>query len=554
MSATSGAAAPDIAKPQAMSFLQSLVNHPIGFWFIFWGEFAERCSFYGMRAILATYLVDRLDFTKEDSGSAVSVWLAACYFCPLVGGFVADNFLGKYNTIIFFSLPYILGQLIIGTENELFVFIALVLLAMGSGVIKPNISTLMGLTYDQFRPGQEQLRSNAFSMFYMSINIGAAISQTMVPLIRTYFKESPHAYFYAFMFPAFLMVLAFIAFAIGKPFYAKEVISQAKRTPEERALQWQIVGQIGGLFFLVMFFWAVFDQASSTWIFFAQTYMDCTVFGWKMDPEQVQALNPILIVALLPFITILWTVLDAKGFHVRPTSKMILGFLLTAACMGTMAICGYATGQAEKRDLVKDGVVVMNDQGQPKQDDFCPEEKKVNVGWQMVAYLLITIAEILISVTGLELAFVAAPKSMKSFVTSLWLLSVGLANLFLNVPLSRFYPSMHPGNYFAMLTVTLLVVTVLFYFIARRFNRLRASRRPRKRRPPWSQSTQEIILRQTQNCRATASWIVLAARGSSRKTSRMTVSPADIKRSCWHRSSAPPGRRRIAHRCPCRRP
>lgn len=472
MSTTSAAAAPDIAKPQSLSFLQALVNHPVGFWFIFWGEFAERSSYYGMRALLATYMVDRLGFTKENSGTAVSVFVAACYFLPLVGGFIADNFFGKYNTIVAFSIPYILGHFVLGLENEVFVFIALTLLAMGSGVIKPNISTLMGMTYDQQRPGQEQLRSNAFSIFYMSINIGAAISQVMVPAIRTYFKDSEWAYFYAFLFPALLMVFAFIAFAIGKPFYAKEVISRTKATPEERALQWKVVGQVAGLFFLVMFFWAVFDQASSTWIFFAQTYMNCNVLGWDIDPEQVQALNPILIVAFLPFVTILWTFLDAKGIRVRPTSKMILGFLLTAACMGTMAVAGYTTGQAEKRDMVKDGAIVRNEEGQPKQVDFCPEDRKVSVAWQMAAYLFITIAEILISVTGLELAFVAAPKSMKSFVTSLWLLSVGLANLFLNVPLSRFYPSMHPGNYFAMLTGTLLVVTVLFYFVARRFNRL----------------------------------------------------------------------------------
>src|SRR5260370_1439879 len=106
------AAAPDIRKPQSMSFLQSLFNHPAGFWFIFWGEFAERCSYYGMRAILATYLVERLGFSKENSGTSVSVFVAACYFLPLIGGFVADNFFGKYNTIVFFSLPYILGHFV----------------------------------------------------------------------------------------------------------------------------------------------------------------------------------------------------------------------------------------------------------------------------------------------------------------------------------------------------------------------------------------------------------------------------------------------------------
>jgi dipeptide/tripeptide permease len=290
----------------------------------------------------------------------------------------------------------------------------------------------------------------------------------MIPWIRTTYES----YWLAFLFPAVLMAFAFIAFAAGKPFYAKEVISRTVKSPEERALQWQVVGQIGGLFLLVMFFWAIFDQSASTWIYFAQTYMDCTVLGYHIDPEQVQALNPILIVAFLPFSVLLWTYLDSKGMRVRATSKLMLGFFLTAACMGTMAVAGYSTGQAEKRDMVKDGKVVLDDAGQAKQVDFLPPERKVSVIWQMAAYLLITLAEILISVTGLELAFVAAPKSMKSFVTALWLLTVGLANLLLNVPLSRIYPDMHPGQYFAMLTAMLLVIAVIFHFVAKRFNRI----------------------------------------------------------------------------------
>lgn len=458
----------NVAKPQTATFWQNLFNHPTGFWFIFWGEFAERCSYYGMRAILATYMVERLGMSKEDGGTYVSLFIAACYFLPLLGGFVADNYLGKYNTIVGFSVPYILGHFILGIEEKLYMFIALGLLAMGSGVIKPNISTLMGMTYDQFRPGQEQLRSNAFSIYYMSINIGAGISQIMVPWIRTTFNS----YWMAFLFPAALMVFALIAFAVGKPFYAKEVISRTKKTAAERELQWQVVGQISGLFFLTMFFWAIFDQSSHTWIYFAQTYMNLTVFGFHIDPEQVQALNAILIVTLLPFLTVLWTWLDSKGMRVRATTKMILGFVLTAACMGTMAVAGYATGQAEKRDMVENGQIVRDDAGVPKQIDFLPDERKVSVGWQMLAYVFLTVAEILISVTGLELAFVAAPKSMKSFVTSLWLVTVGLANLLLNVPLSRFYPTMHPGHYFAMLSIMLIVVSVIFYFVARRFNRI----------------------------------------------------------------------------------
>src|SRR5262249_5122084 len=155
--------------------------HPKGFWFFFWGEFAERSSYYGMRAILAVYMADQLGLGEANATTYTSFFLAACYFLPLVGGWVADNFFGKHWTIVGFSLPYILGQFIIGFENYTALVIALTLLAMGSGVIKPNISTLMGLTYDQQRPGQTQLRSDAFAIFYFSINIGAAISQLAVP-------------------------------------------------------------------------------------------------------------------------------------------------------------------------------------------------------------------------------------------------------------------------------------------------------------------------------------------------------------------------------------
>src|SRR5438270_4279756 len=136
-------------------------DHPKGFWFFFWGEFAERCSFYGMRAILARYMADQLALGQDNAGTYVSFFVASCYFLPLLGGWVADRFFGKYWTIVGFSIPYILGHVILGVESFTFMVIALTLLAMGSGVIKPNISTLMGLTYDQQRPGRTKLRSDA---------------------------------------------------------------------------------------------------------------------------------------------------------------------------------------------------------------------------------------------------------------------------------------------------------------------------------------------------------------------------------------------------------
>src|SRR5262249_17080604 len=168
-------------------------GHPSAIWFFFWGEFAERSSYYGMRAILFMYLTTALHFSDTEASPIYAAFKMGCYLLPLLGGLLADRWIGRYWTIVGFSVPYVLGQLLLCFSNpiilgcvfqgmsserrgciaRLLLFVSLVLLAGGSGVIKPNISSLLGQTYDQKRPGQERLRSAAFLWFYLSINIGA---------------------------------------------------------------------------------------------------------------------------------------------------------------------------------------------------------------------------------------------------------------------------------------------------------------------------------------------------------------------------------------------
>lgn len=563
-------------------------GHPTGFWFFFWGEFAERCSYYGMRAILAKYMIEKLGVAEGDAGTFMSLFIAACYFFPLIGGYIADNFLGKYWTIVLFSVPYVIAQFVVGTEDRYVVFGSLVLLAMGSGVIKPNISTLMGLTYDQQRPGLDQLRTSAFSWFYMSINIGAALSQFAMPWLR-----NKYGYQTAFLFPAGLMALALVIFALGKKFYAQEtivkkvvgdpnappaagktvtgipiiyqVVTPAEKAAD-RALKLETLGRIGLLFLTVMFFWAIFDQSASTWIFFADTYMECTLFGVPASADAIQGFNPIFIVLLVPVSVWLFKTLEQKGMGIKATQKMALGFVLTGLSMVIMSLAGFLAGA--KQDMLKlttpEGVLVLpawkdGDFTKVKGEatvgtdvpvtatdfEFDDKKKKLNfangtvkltngtvltvknghlvttssddkagltaggvaevllkskeditalkpdpkdratveligwvkpnervtVWWQVLAFLIITVAEILISVTGLELAFVAAPKTMKSFVTACWLAVVFLANLLINAPITQLYQHMKPGVYFAMLAVAMAAVVLVFIPVAGQFNR-----------------------------------------------------------------------------------
>jgi POT family proton-dependent oligopeptide transporter len=438
VSETTGAGSP----PRFLGLIGRYVSsHPVGFWFIFWGELAERCSYYGMRAILFRYMAEQMGLGDAVANMGNHYFIAACYLLCLVGGYVADNYFGKYWTIIGFSLPYILGHVILGIESIPFMISALFLLAMGSGVIKPNISTLMGMTYDQQRPGQERLRSDAFAMYYAAINIGAAISSFAMPEIR-----DSYGYRTAFLFPAALMVIAFFIFAFGKRYYAVETISRQRKTPEEKREQRVVLRRVLGLFVAVSFFWLIFDQGSSTWVSFARDHLELNFYGiHQFAPDQLQSFNPFLLFLFLPLITLFWHTLARRGLKLRPTDKMMIGFIGTTATVALMALAGF---------LARYG--------------------KVSVWWEFIGYALITVSEICISVVGLELAFTAAPENMKSFVTGCWWLTVFAGNI-LNAQITPFYVKMFPDQYFGLLTILMVVVTVVFHQVARRFNRQAAT-------------------------------------------------------------------------------
>jgi dipeptide/tripeptide permease len=464
---------PENAQPSEIPAKPPLTprTHPRGFYFFFWGEFAERCTYYGVKTILLLYMIDILRFEKGTASSILSYFMATCFFLPLLGGYIADNFLGKYRTIVYFSIPYIIAQVIIGFENVYCLFFALVLIAMGSGVTKPNISTLMGMTYDQQRPGQSQLRSNAFAAFYVAINTGSFLSSLCMPIIRDNW-----GYRIAFLFPVVLMSIALFLFAIGKPYYAVEKIERVRLTPEDRRQRRIVLRRLFGLFVLVVFFWAVLEQYSTIWTLFARDHLQLNMFdyaegtwqanalamlrdylhidlaGKQVAADQFQFLNGLLIIILVPSITMIWNLLARYGIRLRPTDKMFIGFLLTIITPIILSVAGFRSA----------------------------EVGRVSTLWLIVPYIIITAAEVCISVVGLELAFSAAPQSMKSFVTGCWLLTIS-GGQFLIGQLAPYYEktvnlfghtiTFTPGVYFGCFAVAMVFVTGAFVIVARRFNR-----------------------------------------------------------------------------------
>jgi len=329
-------------------------------------------------------------------------------------------------------------------------FLALALLACGSGVIKPNISSLMGMTYDQQRPGNITLRANAFLWFYFSINVGSTISMLALPIVRNHY-----GYQVAFAFPAVLMALALVTFALGKRFYATEVVGPPPpRTEEERAQQWRVLLGLFGIFFLMIFFWVAYEHNDNLWVFFAQDHMDLTMPAWLggavLAPDQFQFVNAALILAFVPLSQWFWPKVDPTGTRFPHTTKMLIGFLFTAAAPATMALAAQ---------LAADGT-------------------KVGMHWIILAYFLLTVGEVLVYGTGLDLSYGFAPKSMKGFVTACFLLTNAFGNG-INILFTKAYRAEDPASkgfidpekFFALDAGIVLAAAIAFYFIGRKFNR-----------------------------------------------------------------------------------
>ncbi len=449
-----------------MGAIARLREHPKGFWFVFFGELAERASYYGMRTVLAVYIVDRLRFSQANASVIGEIFMAACYLFCLPGGWIADRFLGRYKTIVYFFFPYVFGQLLLGSIQTTFaLYVSLFLLAVGSGTIKPSCSPLMGMIYE--KQGKEHLIAEAFTYYYAAINIGSAITTIAVPALRNYLAPPPgpgasaaqlaafhaalpHAYFVTFLLPAALMTVALGIFALGKRHYVVETVNREKKTEEQRAAEWNSLKRVAPVFGLIVFFWFVYDQSATTWIFFARDHMDLTLlhFGswrWSISAEQIQAINPFAILFLTPVFNWRWERARKKngGAEIPDTRRMMEGFVVVIACMAIMALAGYAVGTTGR----------------------------VTAWLEVVATLVISYAELGVSSIGLKFAFEQAAPNTKSFITSAFLVTVFIGDFCIGAPFVKLWGKLSPGTYFAIQTGVMLVVALIFRGVARHFER-----------------------------------------------------------------------------------
>jgi POT family proton-dependent oligopeptide transporter len=429
--------------------------------FIVGNEGCERFSFYGMRAILVVYMVQWLSMAQHEAKAAYHLFMMACYVTPVVGGWLADRFWGRYRVILWLSLGYVAGHATIAIwETRSGLAAGLGLIAVGSGGIKPCVAAFVG---DQFRPGQRKLVERVFALFYWMINLGSLSAKLSIPVLLRWYGPSV-----AFAVPGVLMAVALGVFWWGRRLYQHvppsgpnphsflRVLSSAARRPAAAAGAWldraradhpaeavdgaRAVLRVAGVFFATLAFWALFDQQGSSWILQAQR-MDLSLWGTaKLEASQIPALNPLLVLVLIPvFQRAVFPAAEALGLRVTPLRKMAVGMFLAVTSFVAAGLVEQALGAG----------------------------LRLHVGWQAPQYLLVTSAEILVSITALEFAYTQAPLTLKSTVMSIWYLTTAAGNL-LTATVSQVNRFQGPGFYW-FFAALMLGAALLFALAAARY-------------------------------------------------------------------------------------
>jgi len=335
---------------------------PKGIRYIIGNEAAERFSFYGMKAILTIFMVAHLkdsaggpDYMREDHAKATfHLFSAAAYFFPLVGSLVSDILWGKYRTILILSLGYCIGHACIAMGDAEFgmaimeprnwLFLGLILIAIGAGGIKPCVSAHVG---DQFGSENQHLLTKVYSWFYFAINLGAAASTLLTPSLLEH-----HGPWLAFGLPGVLMAIATFVFWLGRNKFVHVPPAGFKRFKEETLSSdgLKALRNLSPLFLIfVPMFWAIFDQTGSAWVLQASR-MD-RAFLWRNWLEsEVQAVNPIYILILIPLFAYVIYPLVGRVVEVTPLRKIGTGLFMTAIAFGLSA---WIEHQIEGGSIIK---------------------------------------------------------------------------------------------------------------------------------------------------------------------------------------------------------
>jgi POT family proton-dependent oligopeptide transporter len=425
-----------------------LKNHPRGLLVLFFTEMWERFGFYTLNAIYVLYMQKSLGWSDSRNHEFYGGFLATVYFVPILGGWLGDRVFGRQGTIRLGAALMAVGYWALAISSRDFVspfYVGLVLVAVGTGLFKANVSVLVGNLYPEGSPHKDA----AFNIFYMGVNLGAALAPIAATLIHVYLAS----YNISFAAAGVGMILSILVFQLG----ARHLVEARTSTPVAdapdsgsgaatwRREDWQRVGALVVLFLIAIFFWVGFYQNGDVLTLFADRSTTASRF---LKSETYQVFGPGFILLLTPLMLWLFARMRARGQEPSIGVKIALGLLIAGLSLLVMAFAGLAGGNADRN--------------------------VVSPAWLVASYLLMSLGEILFSPMGLSLVSKVAPWRIRGLMMGFWF-SATAAGGYSAGALGRLYTGSLPHHsYFTGMAALLLTASLLAWLSRRRLNRFAA--------------------------------------------------------------------------------
>jgi len=417
-----------------------LKKHPRALAFIFFTEMWERVGFYTLMAILVLYMDKVLGWPDARKGDYYGLFLALCYFMPLLGGWLGDKVIGQIRTVragaFLMALGYV-GLAVSGPDRVAAFYLGLLLIGIGTGIFKVNMAVLVGNLY----VGRSELKDAGYNIFYMGVNLGAMIA----PLVATLNSAVFHSYNLSFWVAAAGMVFALIIFRAGeshlRPYDCKQgtggmpaapATSAAAAAPAaDKREERQRVATLIILFLIVIFFWVAFYQNSFGLTLFAER--STVVLKW-LRPETYQFFEPFFILALTPLLLTLFGRLNRAGKEPSTPVKILLGMLIMSLAMAVMVFASLAGGDRDQNIM--------------------------SPAWLIGTYFIVTLAEILISPMGQSFVSKVAPPRIAGLMMGGWFAATA-AGSYGSGMLGKSYSSLAHHEFFLFLAALMIAAAVL---------------------------------------------------------------------------------------------
>jgi POT family proton-dependent oligopeptide transporter len=495
-------------------------KHPRGLYVLFGTEMWERFSFYTVNAMLALYLRDTVQgfgFSNARSAGVVSTYNMFIYFTPLLGGLIADRLTGFRKAIMIGGVSFMIGHALLAVPNNLFIcYLALTFLVIGNGFFKPNVSSMVGNLYGE----GSHLKDKAYLIFYMGINIGAFIAPLLANFIQPRWGFHP-----AFFMGAIGMVVSLIVFGVNQKWvrHADRKKSQGLSAEQQAAAvtedlpplnaeaaameavpEWKRIVALIVIFLIVIVFWMVFHQNSISLTWWANDH------SRKLPGILSNAINPLFIILLSLPLAGFWSWLDKRNLEPSTPVKMMIGMLLTGLSFVILYFSANSGGftkpvfpvvqssatetlvsispearehlgitaapvqledgkEAWRATNTSGGIVEKGEfvrfEGQSGDVLTVAPTSRVSAAWLIIAYLVLSLGELMLSPMGLSLVSKVAPIRMRGLMMGGWFAATAIGNKLTGV--ARFWDLWSHANFFITLASMALFMAVVLFVLLR---------------------------------------------------------------------------------------